>query len=203
MKSHLTAHRVVVAAILTVILAASGPDVHAFLRPAPAPAPVDEEPAPRPADAGPPSQEVDQFDSYDRDNPDYARLQKAPDALRGLPLDQNGIVDWARALREGAINPREVLDGKKNYLPLDLDVIMRNTKAMPYVRFPHKTHTEWLACSNCHPSIFEEKAGTAKIKMEDIFRGQFCGKCHDRVAFITHRACFRCHSVPQASVPLP
>jgi len=140
---------------------------------------------------------VGEFDSYDRDNPDFSRLQRSEDALQGFPLDQNGKVDWARALREGVIQPREVLNGDKSYLPLDLDVIMRNTKAMPWVKFPHKTHTEWLACSNCHPAIFAEKAGTAKIKMENIFRGEFCGKCHDRVAFITHRACFRCHSVPQ------
>ena len=80
---------------------------------------------------------------------------------------------------------------------------MRNTKGMPYVRFPHKTHIEWLACSNCHPAIFAQKAGTAKIRMEDIFRGRFCGKCHDRVAFITHRACFRCHSVPQPGQVMP
>ncbi len=167
----------------------------AFLRPAvvpPAPVEIDQPAAQKPVH--PP---VGEFDSYDRDNPDFSRLQHSDDALQGFPLDQNGKVDWARALREGVIQPREVLKGDKTYLPLDLDVIMRNTKAMPWVKFPHKTHTEWLACSNCHPAIFAEKAGTAKIKMENIFRGEFCGKCHDRVAFITHRACFRCHSMPQ------
>jgi len=169
--------------------------VAAFLRPAvepPAPVEIDDPVPQKPVH--PPAGE---FDSYDRDNPDFSRLQRSEDALQGFPLDQNGKVDWARSLREGVIQPREVLRGDKTYLPLDLDVIMRNTKAMPWVKFPHKTHTEWLACSNCHPAIFAEKAGTAKIRMENIFRGEFCGKCHDRVAFITHRACFRCHSVPQ------
>jgi hypothetical protein len=33
--------------------------------------------------------------------------------------------------------------------------------------------------------------------MADIFRGQYCGMCHDRVAFITFFSCMRCHSVPQ------
>ena len=134
---------------------------------------------------------------HDPSNPDFARLQRPEEALQGLPTDANGAVDWASALRRGLISPREVLSGAETFLPLDLDVIMRNTKAMPYVRFPHKTHTEWLACSNCHPRIFAEKAGSSAIRMEDIFRGRFCGECHDRVAFITHKSCFRCHSVAQ------
>ncbi len=170
---------------------------HGFLRPVPVPevatptpvVPADENAQPHIAHG--------ENDSYDRGNPDFGVLQQADDALTGLPLDQNGKVDWAKALREGAITPRETLKGDQTYLPLDLDIIMRNTKAMPFVRFPHKTHTEWLACSNCHPAIFAQKAGTAKIRMENIFRGEFCGRCHDRVAFITHRSCFRCHSVPQ------
>ncbi|MCB1888229.1 MAG: hypothetical protein KDH20_11540 [Rhodocyclaceae bacterium] len=184
-------------ALLLLISITFAPLAHGFLRPAPVP-----EAAPDarglPADEkGGPHIAHGENDSYDRRNPDFTTLQQADDALTGLPLDQNGKVDWARALRDGAISPRETLRGDDTYLPLDLDIIMRNTKAMPFVRFPHKTHTEWLSCSNCHPAIFAQKAGTAKIRMEDIFRGEFCGRCHDRVAFITHRACFRCHSVPQ------
>ena len=187
---------------LAVALLAGNPAA-AFLRPAQIPeseAPA--QPAPKPAGTQRPIVEP-QFDSYDRAIPDYGRLQRPEDALQGFPLDENGKVDWARALRDGVISPREVLQGDKTYLPLDLDIVMRNTKGMPYVRFPHKTHTEWLACSNCHPAIFAQKAGTSRIRMEDIFRGEFCGKCHDRVAFITHRACFRCHSVAQPGQRMP
>ncbi len=78
---------------------------------------------------------------------------------------------------------------------LDLDVIMRNTREMPPVRFPHKAHTLWLACANCHPEPFEPRAGANRIAMADIFRGRYCGVCHDRVAFITFYSCPRCHSV--------
>jgi c(7)-type cytochrome triheme protein len=174
----------------------------AFLRAAPGVLPV--EPAPgasaqegvmpanRPATALP-NQDI----FYDSDNPDYANLQKANQALAGFPLDGKGFVDWMRALREGLIKPRHSLKPEAQEETLDLDVIMRNTRQMPYVRFPHRAHTEWLDCQNCHPDPFDLREGGNKIQMADILRGQYCGKCHDRVAFITWMSCYRCHSVAQ------
>lgn len=162
------------------------------------------QPAPAPAPALPPAAAPDEERSslYDRSNPDLDRLQTPREALRGLSRDRDGKVDWMKALRERAITPRPKLDAAGgDHLAIDLDVIMRNTRQMPYVRFPHRAHTEWLACSNCHPAPFEAKAGSTRIKMEDIFRGRFCGTCHDRIAFVTHRNCDRCHSVPQPAAP--
>jgi c(7)-type cytochrome triheme protein len=141
--------------------------------------------------------EVDKF--YDESNPDHRVLQKAGDARATLPLDKRGAIDWMTALRSSAIAPRADLSGSKRAEVLNLDIILKNTKEMPFVRFPHNSHTEWLACSNCHDSLFVPKAGANKITMEKIFRGQFCGACHDRVAFITHSSCERCHSVPHAN----
>lgn len=178
----------------------------AALRPAPdVPKTVETEraepqPAAAPTTAAAPSgaPTTDGFSEfYDRSNPDLVNLQQSGEALLPLPKDRDGKVDWMNALRSGAIVPRGKIDGAPTDPPLDLDIIMKNTKLMPYVRFPHRAHTEWLACSNCHPALFAEKAGTAQIKMEDIFRGRFCGTCHDRVAFLTHRNCDRCHSVPR------
>lgn len=141
---------------------------------------------------------------YDPSSPAYERLQRADEALGDLPRDRDGKVDWMPALRQGLIQPRQRLDGSEREPPLELDIILRNTRQMPNVRFPHKAHAEWLDCSNCHPDPFEPKAGSTQIKMEDIFRGKFCGKCHDRVAFITHRNCYRCHSVnPDGTPALP
>jgi len=80
-------------------------------------------------------------------------------------------------------------------------VILKNTKEMPWVRFPHSSHTLWLDCSNCHPAPFVAKAGANTIMMADIFRGKYCGMCHDRVAFVTFFSCARCHSVPQPTAP--
>ncbi len=138
---------------------------------------------------------LDEF--YDPANPGYDQLQRPMESMAGLPMDVRGQVDWMHVLRAGQIQPRQSLKTDEKMEILDLDIIMKNTRAMPFVKFPHKSHTEWLACSNCHPALFEKKAGTAAITMNDIFRGKYCGACHDRVAFITYFACDRCHSVPQ------
>lgn len=141
-------------------------------------------------------------DFHDPGNPDLRHLQRYEDAVTHLPHDDNGFPDWMRALREGAITPRGSLVDEDAEGVLDLDIVMRNTKEMPWVRFPHRAHTLWLACGNCHPHPFEPRAGATKIQMADIFRGQYCGMCHDRVAFVTFVSCARCHSVqPTAATP--
>ena len=123
--------------------------------------------------------------------------------MANLPLDENGFPDWMRA----AGGEHTAADGLKPDAPinvLNLDVMMKNTREMPFVSFPHYAHTLWLDCSNCHPAPFEPKAGSTQITMTDIFRGKYCGMCHDRVAFITFFSCQRCHSVPQpGAVALP
>lgn len=139
---------------------------------------------------------------HDPTNKDLQYLQNYDAAVAGIPKDALGFPDWMRALREGSIQPRSTLSGKD--VPTDelnLDIIMRNTKEMPWVRFPHLSHTMWLTCSNCHPYPFEARSGATKIRMADIFRGQYCGMCHDRIAFVTFFSCMRCHSVPQDSLP--
>lgn len=140
---------------------------------------------------------LDAASIHDPDNPELPRLQTVGEATRHLPTDSIGFPDWMRALREGLIKPRSSLDGKGSMEVLDLDIIMKNTREMPYVRFPHRSHTMWLDCSNCHPAPFKPVAGSTAIRMADIFRGQYCGMCHDRVAFITFFSCNRCHSVAQ------
>ncbi|MEO5658175.1 MAG: c(7)-type cytochrome triheme domain-containing protein [Polaromonas sp.] len=133
---------------------------------------------------------------YDPTSPAYSQLQKSPQALKGFPLDKKGEVDWMKALRSGVIKPRADLTGSKKMEVLDLDIVMKNTKEMPYVKFPHNSHTQWLACSNCHDKIFVKKAGANPIDMTKIFKGEYCGTCHDRVAFLTFFSCERCHSIP-------
>ena len=134
---------------------------------------------------------------YDPKNPDLKHLQRYDEAVANLPMDANGFPDWMRALREAKIQPWAGMKPNATMNILDLDVVMKNTKEMPFVRFPHYAHTLWLDCANCHPAPFESKAGSTSITMADIFRGRYCGMCHDRVAFITFFSCQRCHSVPQ------
>jgi c(7)-type cytochrome triheme protein len=136
---------------------------------------------------------------YDESNPDFSRLQRIDDATRHMKRDVVGFPDWMAALRSGVISPRAGLSSADTMNVLDLDVTMRNTREMPYVRFPHQSHTVWLDCSNCHPVPFVPKAGANPVSMSEIFRGRYCGMCHDRVAFITFFSCERCHSVPQGA----
>lgn len=145
----------------------------------------------------PARQAIEKNPIYDETNPALVQLQKIDEATRGLKQDSLGFPDWMSALRSGAITPRAGLSDNAKMNVLDLDVVMKNTKGMPYVLFPHQSHTLWLDCSNCHPAPFAEKAGANPITMSAIFRGDYCGMCHDRIAFITFFSCTRCHKVPQ------
>lgn len=136
---------------------------------------------------------------HDESNPDYPRLQKIDEATRLLKRDAIGFPDWMAALRSGAISPRAGLSEKETMTVLDMDVVMKNTKEMPQVVFPHRAHTQWLDCSNCHPAPFVPLAGANPVSMSEIFRGKYCGMCHDRVAFITFFSCERCHSGPRGA----
>ena len=137
---------------------------------------------------------------HDRSSPAFKMLQRPSQALIGLPLDRRGRVDWVRALDEARINPRASVDNTATMEVLDKDVIMTKTRTMPHVRFPHRAHSAWLACSNCHPRPFSKVANGNPTTMQEIFSGRSCGMCHDKVAFSTF-VCERCHSVPHAGSP--
>jgi c(7)-type cytochrome triheme protein len=137
---------------------------------------------------------------YARGNPDFALLQPAAAALRGFPIDRLGRVDWVRALREDRIHPRSSVAGDAPMEVLDSVILMQNTREMPHVTFPHRAHTEWLTCSNCHPKPFEPRKGGNRISMDAILRGESCGRCHGRVAFSVF-ICERCHDMPHPGSP--
>ncbi len=131
---------------------------------------------------------------YDKDNDAYSILQKANESLADFPVNRVGEVDWMKALKKELISPRSSLTGKIERPLKDNDIIMQDTKEMSFVRFPHKTHTYWLDCSNCHNKIFVPEANANPINMDKIFRGEYCGVCHNKVAFTTYM-CEMCHSV--------
>lgn len=123
-------------------------------------------------------------------------LQLPEVAMEEFPRDSAGLIDWVQALAKGHIEPRSDLNGLEPPLkPIDLDIIFGNTGAMPKVLFPHRAHTEWLACKNCHPAIFVEKKGANSFKMMDVLQGKYCGVCHGKIAFAPTKNCMRCHSV--------
>jgi c(7)-type cytochrome triheme protein len=132
---------------------------------------------------------------HDPKSPAIGVLQEPAAALRVLPGDTAGNkVDWVNALRSGYIKPRAKIRADAKVRVLDTDILMTNTGDAPIVRFPHKTHTEWLDCSNCHEKIFKSKAGATRIGMLAILQGEYCGRCHGAVSFPLTE-CNRCHSV--------
>lgn len=129
----------------------------------------------------------------------YGMIDSSPDvlSLEYLPKDEYGFVDWAKAIKDGVIKPRDAIKAsgaKKEEAVFDKRILRRvKRKFMPDVVFPHTAHTVWLKCSTCHPKIFRKKAGSTPMTMNKIWDGEYCGRCHDRVAFPT-RNCFKCHS---------
>lgn len=135
---------------------------------------------------------------HDPANPGIKFLQEPRDALAKFPPDAVGNrVRWVNALQEGQINPRTNILPDTPIRVLNLDILLKRTGEMPMVLFPHKQHTEWLDCSNCHEAIFAYKAGGTKgLNMFGVLQGEFCGRCHGAVAFPLTE-CKRCHSVPR------
>ena len=132
---------------------------------------------------------------HDPLSPAMGLLQEPAEALSQLPPDTAGNrVAWIRALREQYIEPRTNIFPETKIEVLDMDIVMERTGELPMVLFPHKPHTEWLDCSNCHDRIFKKEVDANPINMFAILAGEYCGQCHGAVAFPLTE-CNRCHSV--------
>lgn len=120
-------------------------------------------------------------------------------ALDPLPKDPQGLVDWTAAVVKGFINPKSSLDPNVvDEPPLNLNIFIEaKVPLMANVLFPHSIHTYWLSCNNCHPKIFIPEAGANPISMDEIFKGEWCGRCHGKVAFTfwPRSNCTRCHII--------
>lgn len=138
---------------------------------------------------------------HDPANDGTMALQPPLTAFETLPKSNDGNrVDWVKALNEDKIKPRyDRNDPAANPLVMDLNIVREVKGSMPDVVYPHKQHTQWLDCSNCHPAIFIPQKGANQISMAAILLGQKCGVCHGKVAFPVSE-CRRCHS---KSKPLP
>lgn len=120
-----------------------------------------------------------------------------PLAFAFLPQTEQGYVDWVAAVDLGVIRPVDSLNPKAKTLePMNFDVVFRVKGDLPDVVYPHYGHTLWLDCKNCHPGIFVMRAGANHVTMEAIAKGEFCGRCHGKVAF-SLSDCNRCHSRPK------
>jgi len=137
---------------------------------------------------------------HDPSGPGIALLQQPAEALAALPRDTAGNkVRWVAALESGAINPRTNLFPETQVRVLEQDIIISRYGSMPAVKFPHRQHTLWLDCTNCHNGLFKDRIGANKFSMQAILNGEQCGLCHGAVAFPLTE-CNRCHSVSNASL---
>lgn len=117
-----------------------------------------------------------------------------------LPRDDIDEVDWMAALREGVIKPRARITGQGDPQAklFKFDFYFAGPDPESDAFFPHSSHTEWLTCESCHPAIFPYRdlglAGSEDygITMDQVFEGEYCGKCHGTVAFVLD-SCNRCH----------
>jgi c(7)-type cytochrome triheme protein len=132
---------------------------------------------------------------HDPGNDGTLALQPPLSAFDKLPRSNAGNrVNWVAALEDKKIQPRwDKTDPKAEPVVMDLNIVREVKGSMPDVVYPHKQHTEWLDCSNCHPAIFIPQKGANQISMAAIMLGQKCGVCHGKVAFPVSE-CRLCHS---------
>jgi len=122
-------------------------------------------------------------------------LQPPKESFDSLPRSRSGnYVDWNKAIDNKLIAPRSSIDNPDAMaVVLDLNIVRQVKGSMPDVVYPHKQHTQWLDCANCHPAIFIPMKGANQISMASILMGEKCGVCHGKVAFPVSE-CRRCHS---------
>ncbi len=124
-------------------------------------------------------------------------------AAEVLPKDKYGLVNWAKAVKDNIVAPRPSLDPNEEEMPpLDMDVVIEaKSDFVNDVVYPHYMHTWWLKCEVCHPAIFIPVKGENNMTMLGIAQGQWCGRCHGKVAFpLTD--CNRCHTQPKKAAPV-
>ena len=76
-------------------------------------------------------------------------------------------------------------------------VLNRNSEAAGVrpVIYPHWFHRIRFRCKVCHHELgFIMRAGANRITMGDIYRGKFCGMCHDNEIAWGLENCGLCHS---------
>ena len=142
---------------------------------------------------------------HDPRSPAVGVLQEPRDALSALAPDTVGNkVRWMEALVKGQIQPRSrasAAPAQANELR-ETEIFLNLKGGTPIVRFPHRQHTLWLDCTNCHDHLFKREVGASGIQMRRILQGEQCGLCHGAVAFPLTE-CNRCHNTSRIGFVTP
>ncbi len=136
---------------------------------------------------------------HDPKSPAIKLLQEPGEALSKLPGNHAGDkVHWGEAIEKGFVTPRSNIHPETKFNLRDTEILLNKDGSMPLVRFPHKEHTRWLDCGNCHDKLFKKQAGANQYSMMRILEGEQCGVCHGAVAFPLTE-CKRCHNSPRGA----
>ncbi len=121
----------------------------------------------------------------------FSRLSKLPKTEFG------NDIDWVAAFQRRMITPVTYMVTKAPEVAVvDAFKVAAEWNSIPPAVFPHKPHTDWLDCNNCHPDIFDIKKHENKTysMVRMITKREYCCVCHLDVAF-PMQDCKRCHKV--------
>lgn len=120
---------------------------------------------------------------------------------RTMPVDSSDLVDWEEAERRAFGKPADYVEGvsvRPDRLGIDRNFsISVSGTWLGEVAFSHQKHARWSGCEGCHPEVFPSTSrGAMEFRMKDIVAGEFCGVCHNKVAFPI-ASCLQCHETPR------
>ncbi len=119
------------------------------------------------------------------------RPENLPDGR--LPLDRFRFIDWMKLKENDVFAPVASLEADGAEEIRDNRILFASRSGfVDDVIFDHRIHSDWIQCASCHPAIFKEELGGNRMKMIDMSKGRYCGRCHGRVSF-TFADCLRCH----------
>lgn len=153
--------------------------------------------------------------------PEKEKLQKEPEiiisrdeALGGLPCFKCHSYQKFTTSQKGAFPHQKHLDAgyhcnqchdvkghKSIVINRDICNVCHNLKTITLKktvlpsRFNHEIHAGLFSCKECHPKLFTMKAGSNNILMNDIYKGEFCGFCHNGKKAFSSLECSRCHNI--------
>jgi len=98
-----------------------------------------------------------------------------------------GVKEYTAAMEREKKNPTP----KRSAAPGPL---VYNPKGAGKVTFSHESHLQAFTCKNCHSGLFSMKQGGSKMKMDAMYSGGFCGKCHNGKIATDATECAKCHA---------
>jgi c(7)-type cytochrome triheme protein len=61
------------------------------------------------------------------------------------------------------------------------------------VRFSHRFHAAAFGCADCHPKLFGMKKTRGKMPKDEMYKGRYCGACHNGNIASPMTDCMKCH----------